>query len=164
MVCERASSSFPFWRFGRRGITLPCKIWLNPLLNIAMFLPLGVLLPLAVKRFRRWFWMLTAGVGTSLVIELLQYVLGRGQADVDDLICNVLGAMLGYCFCMLFVSLVRKQWKTAGVYVIFPFCPSLLWPVCSSPIISGPMATLRTARSTTRRPRKSNGCRNVLVQ
>lgn len=64
--------------------------------------------------------MLTAGVSTSLVIELLQYVLGRGQADVDDLICNVLGAMLGYCFCMLFVSLVRKQWKTAGVYVIFP--------------------------------------------
>ena len=64
--------------------------------------------------------MLTAGVGTSLVIELLQYVLGRGQADVDDLICNVSGAMLGYCFCMLFVSLVRKQWKTAGVYVIFP--------------------------------------------
>ena len=110
----------PFLAFWEAWNNFTLQIWLNPLLNIAMFLPLGVLLPLAVKRFRRWFWMLTAGVGTSLVIELLQYVLGRGQADVDDLICNVLGAMLGYCFCMLFVSLVRKQWKTAGVYVIFP--------------------------------------------
>lgn len=110
----------PFLAFWEAWNNFTLQIWLNPLLNIAMFLPLGVLLPLAVKHFRRWFWMLTAGVGTSLVIELLQYVLGRGQADVDDLICNVLGAMLGYCFCMLFVSLVRKQWKTAGVYVIFP--------------------------------------------
>lgn len=110
----------PFLAFWEAWNNFTLQIWLNPLLNIAMFLPLGVLLPLAVKRFRRWFWMLTAGVGTSLVIELLQYVLGRGQADVDDLICTVLGAMLGYCFCMLFVSLVRKQWKTAGVYVIFP--------------------------------------------
>ena len=110
----------PFLAFWEAWNNFTLQIWLNPLLNIAMFLPLGVLLPLAVKRFRRWFWMLTAGVGTSLVIELLQYVLGRGQADVDDLICNVLGAMLGYCFCMLFVSLVRKQWKTAGAYAILP--------------------------------------------
>lgn len=110
----------PFLAFWEAWNNFTLQIWLNPLLNIAMFLPLGVLLPLAVKHFRRWFWMMTAGVGTSLVIELLQYVLGRGQADVDDLICNVLGAMLGYCFCMLFVSLVRKQWKTAGAYAILP--------------------------------------------
>ena len=86
----------PFMAFWEAWNNFTLQIWLNPLLNIAMFLPLGVLLPLAAKHFQRWFWMLTAGVGTSLVIELLQYVLGRGQADVDDLICNVLGAMLGY--------------------------------------------------------------------
>ena len=65
----------PFLAFWEAWNNFTLQIWLNPLLNIAMFLPLGVLLPLAVKRFRRWFWMLTAGVGTSLVIELLQYVL-----------------------------------------------------------------------------------------
>lgn len=51
----------PFLAFWEAWNNFTLQIWLNPLLNIAMFLPLGVLLPLAVKRFRRWFWMLTAG-------------------------------------------------------------------------------------------------------
>ena len=89
-------------------------------LNIAMFLPLGVLLPLAVKRFQRWYWMLAAGAGISLVIEGFQHFLNRGQADVDDLICNTLGAMLGYCLVMLFLSLKRKRWKCAGAYAALP--------------------------------------------
>ena len=96
------------------------QAWLNPLLNIAMFMPLGVLLPLASTPFRRWHWMLAAGAGTSLVIETLQYLLGRGQADVDDLFCNTLGAMLGYCLCMTAASLVKKRWKPAGAYAVLP--------------------------------------------
>lgn len=110
----------PILAFWEAWNNFTLQIWLNPLLNIAMFLPLGVLLPLAVKPFRRWYWMLTAGAGTSLVIEVLQYSLGRGQADVDDLICNILGAMLGYCLCMLFVSLAGKRWKIAGIYAVLP--------------------------------------------
>lgn len=94
--------------------------WLNPLLNIAMFLPLGLLLPLAVKPFRRWYWTLPAGAGASLIIEALQYLLGSGQADVDDLICNTLGAMLGWCLCMLAVCLLKKERRRAGAYAILP--------------------------------------------
>lgn len=60
--------------------------------------------------------MLTAGAGASLVIEVIQYILNRGQADVDDLLCNTLGAVLGYCLCMLFVNLAGKRWKIAGAY------------------------------------------------
>ena len=110
----------PLLAFWEAWNNFTLQVWLNPLLNIAMFLPLGVLLPLAVNPFKRWYWMLTAGAGISLLIEALQYSLGRGQADVDDLICNILGAMLGYCLCMLFVSLVGKQWKLAGICAVLP--------------------------------------------
>lgn len=110
----------PFLAFWEAWNSFTLQIWLNPLLNIAMYLPLGVLLPLAEKPFRRWYWTLTAGAGTSLVIEMLQYILGRGQADVDDLICNILGGMLGYCLCMLFLSLAGKRRKIAGAYAILP--------------------------------------------
>lgn len=96
------------------------QIWLNPLLNIGMFLPLGVLLPLAAPPFRRWYWTLAAGAGSSLVIETLQYLLQRGSADVDDLFCNTLGAMLGYCLCMVVVSLAEKKWKIAGACAVLP--------------------------------------------
>ncbi len=111
---------FPFLAFWEAWNTFTLQVWLNPLLNIAMFVPLGMFLPLAAKLLQRWYWMLTAGAGTSLIIEMAQYILGRGQADVDDLICNTLGAMLGYCLCMLFVSLAGKRWKTAGAYALLP--------------------------------------------
>lgn len=110
----------PFLAFWEAWNIFALQAWLNPLLNIAMFLPLGVLLPLSVKRFQRWYWMLAAGVGASFLIEALQYSLGRGQADVDDLICNILGAMLGYCLCMLAVSLKGKRWRCAGAYAVLP--------------------------------------------
>ena len=111
---------YPFLAFWEAWNAFTLQVWLNPLLNIAMFVPLGMFLPLAAKTFRRWYWMLAAGAGISLIIEAAQYTLGRGQADVDDLICNTLGAMLGYCLCMLFVSLSGKRWKTAGAYALLP--------------------------------------------
>ena len=96
------------------------QIWLNPLLNIAMFIPFGVLLPLALPRFQRWYWTLAAGLSTSLAIEIIQYFTGRGQADVDDLFCNTLGAALGFCLCLAALSLSRREWKAAGLYTILP--------------------------------------------
>lgn len=111
---------YPLLAFREAWNAFTLQTWLNPLLNIAMFIPLGVLLPLAGKALRRWYWVLTAGAGMSLGIEVLQYLLGRGQADVDDLICNTLGTMLGYCVCLFFVSLIRKQWRLVGRYAAFP--------------------------------------------
>ncbi len=111
---------YPFLAFWEAWNAFTLQVWLNPLLNIAMFVPLGVFLPLAVRPLRRWYRTLAAGAGTSLSIEVLQYILGRGQADVDDLICNTLGTMLGYCLCMLFAGLTGKRWKTAGTYAILP--------------------------------------------
>lgn len=125
----------PFLAFWEAWNMFTLQVWLNPLLNVAMFLPLGVLLPLVAKPFRKWYWMLAAGMGASLVIEMLQYVLSRGQADVDDLLCNTLGAMLGYCLCMLFVSLAGKRWKTAGICAVLP--------VLSVAVLAGVFLTYR---------------------
>ena len=69
----------PFLAFWEAWNSFTLQVWLNPLLNIAMFVPLGVFLPLAAKPFRRWYWMLAAGAGTSLFIEVTQYIFGRGN-------------------------------------------------------------------------------------
>ncbi len=110
----------PFLAFWEAWNGFALQVWLNPLLNIAMFFPLGILLPLAGKPFHRWYWMLAAGSGTSFVIEVLQYIFCRGQADIDDLLCNTLGAMLGYCISLLFLSLAGKRWKIATAYATLP--------------------------------------------
>lgn len=76
--------------------------WLNLLLNVAAFVPWGVLLPLLLgRRQRRPLLTATlAGLALSLAIESAQYFTGRGCFDLDDLFTNTLGAFLGGC-CVL---------------------------------------------------------------
>lgn len=60
--------------------------------NVAMFVPLGLLLPLAT----RWRWPIAAAVcvAASVGIEIVQLLSGR-SADIDDVLLNSLGAVLG---------------------------------------------------------------------
>ena len=67
----------------------------NTLLNVALFLPLGVLLPLIWEQFRTAKSTVLFGFGMSLAIELLQ-ILTLRATDVNDLITNTLGAFLGF--------------------------------------------------------------------
>ena len=40
--------------------------------------------------------MLLSGAGLSICIELMQYLLMTGVTDVDDVLLNALGALLGW--------------------------------------------------------------------
>lgn len=112
---------FLAWREAWNHYSL--KNWLNVLLNIAMFAPLGVLLPLLAKPFQRWYLTLPAGFGCSLLIEGLQYVSGRGIFDVDDLLANTLGCMLGYSLAMACASLFPKEKRSARKCVAYCALP-----------------------------------------
>lgn len=70
--------------------------WVRTMLggNVLMFLPFGFLVPFALKR-STLFRIMKLALLTTLVIEIVQPFLGR-SFDVDDLICNLLGAFLGY--------------------------------------------------------------------
>jgi glycopeptide antibiotics resistance protein len=76
--------------------------------NVLLFVPFGLLLPLTVARFRKFRSALVAGFLLSLTIEVLQLglLLGRlmdRSADVDDVVLNTIGAVLGYAiWAMLF--------------------------------------------------------------
>ncbi|MCG7285918.1 VanZ family protein [Cellulomonas sp. ACRRI] len=72
----------------------------DALTNVAVFVPLGVLVPLLLAR-SSWPRTVLVAVGVSLGIEVSQlitaHLLGGGHlADVNDLLFNVLGAALGY--------------------------------------------------------------------
>jgi glycopeptide antibiotics resistance protein len=68
----------------------------NFLGNIVAFIPIGMI-P-AVVRPRRAGARTAAlfSLGLSAAIEAVQYATGRRKADVDDLILNTLGGVLGY--------------------------------------------------------------------
>jgi glycopeptide antibiotics resistance protein len=65
--------------------------------NVALFLPLGFLLPALAPRFDRLWPTVAAGFGVSAAIELSQVAFpGVRRADVNDVLMNTLGAALGY--------------------------------------------------------------------
>ena len=83
------------------------------LLNIAMFVPYGLLLPMAMKGLRSFLRTGAAVLGTTAAIETIQYFIGR-SADVDDVMMNFLGGVLGYLLYVLLNRLLgsKSWWKT----------------------------------------------------
>ena len=65
-------------------------------LNILLFVPFGYLLPQLWKRADRWWKVVLCGFVLSLGIELIQMVTHLGMFDLDDLMNNTLGALLGW--------------------------------------------------------------------
>lgn len=63
--------------------------------NLIWFVPLGALLARLKPGFNGWKALL-AGAALSACLEALQYLLGTGISDIDDVLINALGALLGY--------------------------------------------------------------------
>lgn len=85
----------PFWSYiailNDKGVNLMQSNYLN----IALFIPLGVILWFAFER-KRWWKVLLFSIVLSLCIEISQLVLKRGLCEFDDVFHNALGCMLGY--------------------------------------------------------------------
>lgn len=64
--------------------------------NIAMFVPLGFLLPCIADRFAKLKFTLSGAVLLAFVLEALQLLTLRGSFDIDDIILRSVGAMLGF--------------------------------------------------------------------
>lgn len=71
---------------------------INILGNIAAFAPLGFILPLTFKRLRSITKLIPIILFSTIAIELLQYILYVGTSDIDDIILNFLGGIIGFLF------------------------------------------------------------------
>jgi glycopeptide antibiotics resistance protein len=68
----------------------------NVIGNVAMFIPSGIVLPIIYKRLDTFAKVLLAGEGISLCIEIIQLPFSVRATDIDDLILNVVGVVMGY--------------------------------------------------------------------
>jgi glycopeptide antibiotics resistance protein len=101
------------WRKGGRGFVV------NFLGNIAAFMPIGMIPHLARPRRAGAWHAALFSLSLSLLIEGVQYATGRRIADVDDLILNTSGGVLGHCSLSFFLSwpsgtIVSKRERPAG--------------------------------------------------
>ena len=69
---------------------------LNFVGNTAMFVPIGIIYPIVYKELNTPAKAIAAGVGFTLCIEILQLPFYDRVTDIDDLILNALGYVIGY--------------------------------------------------------------------
>ncbi len=88
------------------------KQFTQTIANVIMFVPLGFIFPVAFAGCRRLYKTTIYMAVFSFLIEFVQYFTGR-SSDIDDLMLNTLGGVLGYLvfalFCKLFGN--KRFWK-----------------------------------------------------
>jgi glycopeptide antibiotics resistance protein len=85
--------------------------------NIAFLIPIGFLLPLVFTRID-WKRSLVVAVLSGMSIELTQVLLHIGIFDIDDVILNGLGVMLGYWMYVLFQNIMSSSYRRLAILVI----------------------------------------------
>ena len=85
------------------------SFFMNTFGNVFFFLPFGFLLPAFVKPFRRFYITIMLGMVFSALMETLQLITRVGSFDVDDIILNTLGAVLGYVIFKIAYALYDKR-------------------------------------------------------
>jgi glycopeptide antibiotics resistance protein len=93
----------PFQTLGIYLNNLGSWFWMRNLLgNLALLLPLGLLGPIALPALDRWWRIALLALLVSTAIELTQLLVPDRSADIDDVIVNVAGALVGYAIIRAF--------------------------------------------------------------
>ena len=111
----------PFWSYSRPDL------FVENIMNVIVFIPIGMILGslLRVKgsstseatKSMTWLMVAIIGCGISVTIESLQFFLMRGFSEVDDVIHNTLGCMIGYGIYSL-IRLVYEKFSKRPVAVL----------------------------------------------
>jgi len=83
----------------------------NILGNIVVFIPFGLFMQAIRKRKTFWAGMLIILIST-VVIEVVQYAFGLGATDIDDVILNTVGGVVGMLVYRLFRIACKNEGRT----------------------------------------------------
>ncbi len=109
---ERGYSLFPlisYWEYGEKSYFME-RFAIN-LLNVALFVPVGFLVGCGFRNIS-WKRVLQIAFFLSLTVEILQFIFKKGYAEVDDVIHNVGGCLIGYGICSLLTKTTTILTKT----------------------------------------------------
>lgn len=103
----------PLWSYGAYFRGEDPRLLPENIMNVIVFIPVGILPGLTFRNVS-WLKVLGIGCGISVGIEILQLVLKRGFCELDDVMHNTLGCMIGYGVYRLIYMCVNS--KTNRIY------------------------------------------------
>lgn len=86
----------PFWSYYQVLTGQNSSLAWQIFYNILVFIPWGILMPDIFPTMRKGRFTAISAVGLSFLIEIVQLVFRLGLFEFDDIIHNMLGAMIGY--------------------------------------------------------------------
>lgn len=98
----------PFWSYASVWRDGDVTVLHEIILNVVLFVPLGFLWGNTSSKWtRKWQWLsaMILGVCLSGGIELLQYSFKKGCVELDDVIHNTLGCLVGFVLWRVCVKL-----------------------------------------------------------
>ncbi len=84
--------------------------------NIIMFIPFGFILTLLIQIFRNAVYCMGLGFTFSVFLEILQLITKRGYCQIDDVLANTTGVLIGWAIPGIFYLLTTK--KSNKVYAV----------------------------------------------
>ena len=106
--------------------------WRNIILNILMFVPLGIILPLIFRKCRKFWVTYLVGFLSTVLLEVIQLVTKRGIFEFDDIFNNTLGCVIGYGIIMIILLGFmdkKRQLKNKSLSLIclqIPLCVTII--------------------------------------
>lgn len=94
----------------------------NILGNIVLFIPLGIYIPL-FKINKKVFASFVSVFVISLSIEIVQYILSIGATDIDDILLNCAGGIIGILIYKLLTVFIKDHSKIRTVITV---CSSII--------------------------------------
>lgn len=82
--------------------------------NVFAFAPYGFLLPLLNNRYRKFYIIAFLSILFSLLVETSQLILKVGVFDVDDILMNSVGGIIGYLSFLLMYSVYKRIYRQNG--------------------------------------------------
>ena len=79
----------PFWSYEKP------ELFVENIMNVVVFVPIGLLLGIAFKQMT-WWKTLLIGCSISISIESLQFWFMKGFSEVDDVMHNTVGCLIGF--------------------------------------------------------------------
>lgn len=86
----------------------PDVVIVNLVGNVMAFAPLGFFMPIIFRKVENIRTVLFIGAGASLCAEFIQFTLKLGALDIDDIILNSIGTILGFAAYRVAVSLLQR--------------------------------------------------------
>jgi len=95
----------PFWSYDRP------ELLVENIMNVVVFIPVGMILGSLLRVKGSWLVVLLIGCSISITIEALQFWFMKGFSEVDDVMHNTVGCLMGW----LMVKGSRLMVKSSGL-------------------------------------------------